>query len=294
MAVPVIINENSYVRVTIAAGVPIAVQLLQHNQDNIQFQDEGSNLGASGTVKVLNFVGSSVSVARVGDTVTVTITGGGGSGDVTGPASSTDNGLVLFNGTTGKIIKDMGITLPSALQSVRRNAGNTAWEAFTPAAALGYTPVRVLYVNNSSSGLTGTTAETKVASVLIPGGTIGANDRIEISSICTKTGAAGSMTPRVYFNTLDAVGGVQVAVNSSTSANLWNGLIRRGSMKNSVSAQVWYNLSNAGDDMTSTNSAKLSTTINFAVDQYFVFSNQNGSAADTSTLESVVVLIGRQ
>lgn len=32
--------------------------------------------------------------------------GGGGSGDVTGPASSTDNNFPQFNGTTGKVIKN--------------------------------------------------------------------------------------------------------------------------------------------------------------------------------------------
>lgn len=35
--------------------------------------------------------------------------GGGGSGDVTGPASSTNNNLVAFDGTTGKLIKDSGV-----------------------------------------------------------------------------------------------------------------------------------------------------------------------------------------
>ena len=35
-----------------------------------------------------------------------------GTGDVTGPASSTADGIVLFNGTTGKIIKDSGVTFP--------------------------------------------------------------------------------------------------------------------------------------------------------------------------------------
>lgn len=38
---------------------------------------------------------------------------GGGTGDVVGPASSTDNDIVVFNGTTGKLIKDSGATLDS-------------------------------------------------------------------------------------------------------------------------------------------------------------------------------------
>jgi hypothetical protein len=37
--------------------------------------------------------------------------GGGGSGDVTGPASSTDNAITRFNGTTGKTIQNSAATL---------------------------------------------------------------------------------------------------------------------------------------------------------------------------------------
>lgn len=74
-------------------------------QASIQFQDEGSNLGATGTVDTVNFVGTGVTASRVGNTVTATITSGGGSGDVVGPASSVDSEVVLFNSTTGKLIK---------------------------------------------------------------------------------------------------------------------------------------------------------------------------------------------
>lgn len=37
--------------------------------------------------------------------------GGSGSGDVVGPASAVNNNVVFFNGTTGKLIKDSGLTL---------------------------------------------------------------------------------------------------------------------------------------------------------------------------------------
>lgn len=77
------------------------------SQTGIQFQDEGINLGSSGTVNIVNFTGVGVTASRVGNTVTVNITGGGGgSGDVVGPASSTDNALVRFDGTTGKLIQN--------------------------------------------------------------------------------------------------------------------------------------------------------------------------------------------
>lgn len=47
---------------------------------------------------------------------------GGGTGDVTGPASSVDTDVVIFNGITGKIIKDSGVLFANM---ARRDAANT-------------------------------------------------------------------------------------------------------------------------------------------------------------------------
>jgi hypothetical protein len=56
------------------------------SQAAIQFKDEGSNLGATGTVDTVDFVGAGVTASRVSNTVTVTIAGGGGSGITLGAA----------------------------------------------------------------------------------------------------------------------------------------------------------------------------------------------------------------
>lgn len=42
--------------------------------------------------------------------------GGGGTGDVVGPGSATDGNLALFNGATGKLIKDGGVRTPLGAQ----------------------------------------------------------------------------------------------------------------------------------------------------------------------------------
>jgi len=46
-----------------------------------------------------------------------TATISGGSGDVSGPSSSTDSAIALFNGSTGKLIKDSGVALASKASS---------------------------------------------------------------------------------------------------------------------------------------------------------------------------------
>jgi len=47
--------------------------------------------------------------------------GGGGGGDVTGPASAVSDNIVVFNGNTGKIIKDSGIPISSINSSYALN-----------------------------------------------------------------------------------------------------------------------------------------------------------------------------
>lgn len=80
-------------------------------QLDIQFQDEGVNLGSAGTVDTINFVGAGVTATRTGDTVEVNIpgaTGGGGSSRYQGVLLES-NGIWTFNGTanTDWIVTDL-------------------------------------------------------------------------------------------------------------------------------------------------------------------------------------------
>lgn len=60
-----------------------------------------------------SFTGSGGQFVRVnsGATALEFVAGGSGTGDVVGPASATDNAVALFNGTTGKLIKNSSLTI---------------------------------------------------------------------------------------------------------------------------------------------------------------------------------------
>lgn len=59
----------------------------------------------------VNLVDQKLYSKKADGTVVLVGTGGGGSGDVTGAASSTDNAIVRFDGTTGKAIQNSTVTI---------------------------------------------------------------------------------------------------------------------------------------------------------------------------------------
>lgn len=68
---------------------------------------------ASGVELAVNAADGKLFYKDNGGVVQVLATKAGASGDVVGPASATANAIVLFDGTTGKLIKNSAVTLPA-------------------------------------------------------------------------------------------------------------------------------------------------------------------------------------
>lgn len=86
----------------------------------------GTNNVDQGTLDLI--AGSGITIVDNGDgTVTFTSTGGSGSGDVVGPASSTDNAIVRYDGTTGKLIQNSAATIADTTGNITAGTynGNT-------------------------------------------------------------------------------------------------------------------------------------------------------------------------
>lgn len=74
---------------------------------------DGQLLIGNGTGYTLAAITAGTGVSVTNGSGTITIAATGGSGDVVGPASATANAVALYDGTTGKLLKDSAVTLPS-------------------------------------------------------------------------------------------------------------------------------------------------------------------------------------
>jgi len=100
--------------------------------------------------------------------------GGGGTGDVTGPSSSTDNTVPRFDGSTGKIIQTSGVTINDSNEIT-----TGAWKATEIAVAYGGTGASTLtgiIKGNGTSAFTAATAGTDYLAPAAIGTTVQAYD----------------------------------------------------------------------------------------------------------------------
>jgi hypothetical protein len=145
-----------------------------------------------------------------------------GSGNVVGPASSTDNALAVFSGITGKLIKDSLVVL-SVVGALLAPAGTAALPAFSPLANAGLHATGVAHTialsTNSTDRLTiDTAAITSTLPYVAPLGAVGTPSSTFVGDLNT-----GSYSPGAdqYNIATGGVLGLALAVQTSgTGANL--------------------------------------------------------------------------
>lgn len=141
--------------------------------------------------------------------------------------------------------------------------------------------------------VTGTTVATKSTSVLIPANTVSVGDSIFVRTRCRKTGTAGTSIQFISVNTLDAVGGNGISIASLGNTGAYAQSSRTLVVKSSTSTEVFpYNTGGFDDDASST-TAVSTYNINWAQDQYFVFSMQNLNSADSTVTSYYEITVNK-
>jgi hypothetical protein len=214
---------------------------------------------------------------------TVTYIGGGMSNPMTtggdiiyGGASGVATRLA--NGSAGQVLQSNGTTLAPSW------AAAPSGGSFVETLVSGATPV------------TGTTANTYSAGVLVPAGTFVADDCPFVILRINKTGTNNTVTMRVYANTVNSISGTPILIGTwgaIPSTNRTFGMSRTmaivtadgtGSGTTVISATTALQF----DEANST-AAQSSLAIDWTVDQYIVVAIQNTSAGDSCTVTMLKV-----
>lgn len=148
---------------------------------------------------------------------------------------------------------------------------------------------RILYKNHVQMGTGGATInETVVDSFLVAGGTMGANDALDIDLMFSKVNQNGTWQVYVYVHTSAALGGTLIATLNAGATIRYNRIFRTLWFRNSVAAQTVFNTAatTSNDDYLVGAAEKTGLTIDFSTDKYFVISIKPSSASDTCFLET--------
>lgn len=161
----------------------------------------------------------------------VSATGLPGGGDVTGPASSTDNAVVLFNGTDGKTIKNSTIKLVTTVFSPTVSDGVSLGSTSLPWSDLFMASGSVINLANDwvathtaailtvgTGDLRVTTAGTNSASVVTVGGTQTLTSKILTSPTLTTPSLGVATATSINGLTITTTTGVLTMTNAKTLA----------------------------------------------------------------------------
>lgn len=260
---------------TVAMPLNLSIPLLRTNTGQWTFV-AGVGVTINASAGVLTDAGQNqfMFLTQITTNVWHLANGGTSAGDVVGPSSAVDSSIVLFDGTTGKLIKDSGRII---------------------------TLIPVFYKSNvpaSPGSHTGSTTETVLDSVLIPANTFQANDHIVIRVVMLKTGTVGSCNTRIRVNTQAAgpvvAGATQMAIESGAATTLTRIMTRQMVFKNSQSSQdIFPAAVSALTDETSSTTTISALTTDYSAAQYIFVTGNLGNSGDTITLRSWYIQIIR-
>jgi hypothetical protein len=205
--------------------------------------------------------------------------------------SVANNDLLQYDSTSGLWKNE---SLSSAGIEPTITAGTTS-QYFRGDKTFQTLPIKNIQSITDGTAVTGTTASTLTASILIPANTIAVGDVIYVKTRIRKTGVLGTVTTRMYINTSSAIGGSLIATSAAAAATtLMFQYTRTLAVKSTTNTESMAgNLNVNADDNTAVTTAVSTSNIDWTQNQYLVVAVQNGSTADTSRSSFIQIQINK-
>jgi hypothetical protein len=228
--------------------------------------------------KVTSVSGTSPIASSGGATPAISIADAAADGTTKGAAAFTAND---FEATAGVISIDYANgQAASASNKGFLTAAN--WTTFNNKTGSIYKDL------NNQAAVTGTTANTKVVSQLVPANTFAVGDIIEIKCRFGKTTSTGLTTLRIYINTADSltVPAATLIATSATSntTNNYLGTERQVLIKSATVTQSVNAASSLFSDLGNFNGVQTNSNIDWTVNQYIIFAIQNAAIGDSTVI----------
>ena len=242
------------------------------NTDWTNFNNKQSALVSGSNIKTVNggsILGSGdLSVGTVTSVAALTI-----------GTSGTDLTSSVATGTTTPVIT---LNVPTASATNRGALSSTDWTTFNnKQPLLGYTPYR--YINTTQQTVTGTTAETIVATATINGNTFNSNDLMKMFYKVTRTGVQTlNANLKIRINTSNTLTG-SVTIASLTLANTLNYSLMNRSFDLSGGNLYGYSFTGSISSDITTSTSISNTTYNTTNTLYVFFTIQITTSGDSCT-----------
>ena len=253
-------------RITSAGNTLITGSLIVTNGITGSFSGSGTNLNSILTTAI---VGNFTQIATGSVTASVTPT----------------QFSVVSGSMTEFVVTGTGVTIGGALTDTHRVTGSLNITGSLSATTFnGYVPLRAFKSGIDGATVTNTTTITATYSQLIPANTFAAGDVIDLLFRTTSPGAKTSISSNyVYLNTANNLSGtpLQLAIYTGGATTRTIQLERTLSIKGATTKFINPTGTIASD--TSITGAMTTTTIDWTVDQYFIFAIGHSVADQTLT-----------
>lgn len=134
----------------------------------------------------------------------------------------------------------------------------------------------IIYSSGSAVSLTGTTAETAMASITIPANMLGASGTIIVIAIWSHTNSANNKTKRVKYGAFD-MANAHIETTTASSRDYYS------MHQRTTATQVSYSTSGFGNSA----NAVITGTVDSTTDQTLTITGQLALGTETLTLEAV-------